>query len=83
MFHKENIINIPAEHLQLLSKVLSILKISICYDDTIVTNNVTDAVGIQLINSRKTSVCLLDNQIIEEFITNFFTKMVFQNVGLS
>ena len=83
MFHKENIINIPEEHLQLLSKVLSISKIRICYDDTIVTNNVTDAVGIQLIDSRKTSVCLLDNQIIEEFITTFFTKMVFQNVGLS
>ena len=44
---------------------------------------VPDAVELMFMNCGKTTGCLLDNQIIEEFITPFVTNMVFQNVGLS
>ena len=83
MVHTSNHINSMSENLQLLSKLFSIFKIRIWYYETIVAENVLDAVGITWINCGKTIGCSLENKKIEDFITTFVTNMVFQNVGLS
>ena len=54
-FCTSNRINSPANNFQSLLKVLSMFKISILYDDTIITINVTDSVGIKYINCGKNS----------------------------
>ena len=83
MLYIENNIKIQEPHLQSLSKVFLIFKISIWYDNIIVHEDFPDGVGIMCINSVYTIGSSLDIQIIENFITTFVTNIVFRNVGLS
>ena len=53
VFHTENRINSPAEHLQSLLKLFQIFKILVWYDDTIATKNDPYAIGIEYINRGK------------------------------
>ena len=78
-----NHVKIPEEHLQSLLELFSMFKISIWYDETIVTIFFPYSVRIMCINSGKTIGCLLENQTIENFINIFVTNMVFRHVGLS
>ena len=57
--------------------------ISICYDESIVHEDVPYAVGIVCINRGKKIGCSLDNQTIKDYITPFVTNMLFQHFGLS
>ena len=82
ILHIPDNIKTPEDHLQLLLKLLSMLKIIIWYYEGIIHENVPDSVGIMCINCEKCIGCLLDNQGIEKFITPFVTNMVFRNVGL-
>ena len=78
--HTADNIECPAEHLKSLLKLFSILKIKIIYDETIDNEYVPEAVGIIYIKCVKIIGCSLDNQKIEDFITNFFTDVVFQYI---
>ena len=57
-------------------------KIRIWYDEIIGHEDVSEAFGIMCIDCGKNIGCSLDNQMIENFITNFLTNIVFQHVGL-
>ena len=81
MLHAANNINCPAKHLKTLLKLYSMFKIVIIYDEIIGNKDVPEAVGIMYINCKKSVGFLLDNQMIENFITTFVTNMVFQNIG--
>ena len=77
MLHTENHINSTADYLQLLLKVLSMFKISIRYNETIVQYNVPYYVVIMFINCGKTIGCSLENHPIKDFISTFVRNMVF------
>ena len=57
-----NNINSPAERLKLLLNILSMFKIRILHEDTIVAEDVTYAVGIICINCGKTIGFYFDKQ---------------------
>ena len=73
----------PVESLQYFLKVFPLFKIRLWYDKIIVQKQVPYYVVIMCINCGKNIGCSLDNQVIEYFITDFVTNMVFHNVGLS
>ena len=62
MLRTANNINITNEHLHSLLKLLPMFMIMLCYDDTIVQENIPDAVGIMLVNCGKTIGCSLYNK---------------------
>ena len=82
MLHAADNIECPSENLKPLLKVSLMSKISVIYDDTIDKTNVSEDVVIMCINCGKKIGCLLDNQDIENFSTNFVTNMVLHNFGL-
>ena len=74
--HTKINMNIPADILQYLLKILSMFKIRLWYDDSIVHEDAPDADRIMYINCGKTVGFSLENQPIEDFITFFVTNAV-------
>ena len=71
MIHTENNTNGPADTLQSLLKVLSMLNMRIWYEKNNVDKNVPDALVIEYINRGKVVGCTLEKLPIEDIITVF------------
>ena len=82
VLHTANNINGPAEHLQLLLKLLSMLKLIIWFYKTIAQDNVPGYVGIMYINCYQAIGGLLYSQTIEDFITPVVINTVLRYVRL-
>ena len=75
LLHTEDNIDCPVDNLKSFSKVFSMLKIRIIYDETIDSEDIPEAAEIIYINCVKSIGFSLDNQMIEDLITHFFTSM--------